>query len=520
MKDTSAELPNNAKARYTALQGPRQTALQRARDNSKLTIPGLVPEDGQDANASFSQPWQSLGARGLNNLASWLLVTLLPPDNPMFRMAIHEDTAESLGTELSTVQEGLSRISKKVQLKIETSAARPVFMETLRHLIAAGNALLYQPIEGGTPRMFRLDQFVVLRDEKGQMIEAVVKERVYPSALEEAVRAAVNVNVEKGKDTTDLVDVYTHIRKVGDECIHYQQINDILVPGSEGRSPYDSRGWIALRWQAIPGSDYGRAMVSEYYGDLISLEDISKAIIQFAAAASRVVNFVHPSSMVDIEELAEAESGEFISGDGDHVKAHQLDKGQDFAVANTVAERLELRLSHAFMLRSGTTRDAERVTAEEIRVAAQELENVLGGTYTVLSSELQLPYVKRLLYILQKDGEAPELPDSVNPTIVTGFEAMGRTHSANRLRAFVADFTDSVGQERASAILNTDEIAKRFAESYSLEDTGTLLKSPEQQAEEQQAKQAQAAVQAAAPQIAKASGDALNQSEGNINGEQ
>src|SRR3546814_2492606 len=110
----------------------------------------------------------------------------------------------------------------------------------------------------------------------------------------------------------------------------------------------------------------------------------------------------------------------------------QLDKTMDFSVASQVAERLELRLSHAFMLQSGTVRNAERVTAEEIRAMAQELENVLGGVYTVLSAEFPLPLIRRILYVLIRQGEAPELPKSVVPTVVTGFEAMGRNHRARK----------------------------------------------------------------------------------------
>src|SRR5688500_4497338 len=96
-----------AKARYTQLQSTRSTALNRARQNSSLTIPGLVPEDGQDANTAFQQPYQSLGARAVNNLAAWLLVTLFPPDQHFFRMSIHEDTAEELGSGLADAKTAL-----------------------------------------------------------------------------------------------------------------------------------------------------------------------------------------------------------------------------------------------------------------------------------------------------------------------------------------------------------------------------------------------------------------------------
>lgn len=497
-----------AKSRFDTLSTGRQTALRRARENSNLTIPGLVPEDGQDANSSFSQPYQSLGARGVNNLASYLLVTQFPPDQQFARLSVHEDDAEELGTKLAEVKTALSRISSKAHLLLETTAARPVMMETLRHLIVAGNALLHVPLEG-TPRMFRLDQYVVLRDERGRMLEAVIHERVYPSALDEETRTACKVDVKPGEENTDLVDLYTHVFKEDEQYRHYQQINDVIVPNSEGASPVDAPAFLALRWQAVPGSDYGRAHISEYVGDLMSLEDLSKSIIQFAAVASRIVFLVEPNSMTDIEELNEAENGDYVHGYRDKVGALQMDKHADFQVAATVAERLELRLSHSFLLQSGTVRNAERVTAEEIRAMAQELENVLGGTYTVLSAELQLPLIKRYLYILQRSGEAPDLPDSIKPTIVTGFEALGRNHAATRLNRWMTDMKAIYGEQVLSSITDPTEIGRRLADSYGIDAVDDLIKSPEQQQEEQQASAMQQAAMSAAPIAAKGMMDGM-----------
>jgi ribosomal protein L30E len=510
-KKPSEKLTATAKQRYTQLSTPRDTALARARANSKLTIPGLIPDNGQDANATFEQPYQSLGARCVNNLAAWLLVTLFPPDSHFARMSIHEDTAAELGSNLSTVKEALNRISAKAHLLVETSASRPVFMEVLRHLVVGGNAMLFFPLDGGPPRMFRLDQYVVLRDERGGLLEAVVHERVYPSTLDDATITACKVEVKPGEENEKLVDLYTHIKRIGDDIQHYQEINQIIVPGSEGKSPKDSSGWMALRWQAIPGSDYGRAHVSEYVGDLMSLEDLSKAIIQFAAVASRIIHIVDPNSMIDIDELNAAETGDYVTGYADKIKALQLEKSQDFTVASSVAERLELRLSHAFMLQSGTVRNAERVTAEEIRAMAQELENVLGGVYTVLSAEFQLPLIRRILYVLIRQGEAPELPKTVIPTIVTGFEALGRNHAANKLRQWMTDMTTIYGPEIVKQITDPSEVGRRFADSYGIEDVTSLIKAAEQVAQDEQAAQANAALTAAAPQIAKGAADAINQ---------
>lgn len=503
-----------AQARYAELSPIRNTALTRARDNSSLTIPGLVPEDGQDQNASFSQPYQSVGARGVNNLAAWLLVTQLPPDNPFFRLTVHQDTAQELGSGLAKVQEGLARISTKAQLLVESSAARPIIMEVFRHLIVAGNALLHIPLEGTTPRMFRLDQFVVVRDEKGNMIEAVVKEMVLPSTLPEATRTAVGIPYVAG-EKEKAVELYTHIERVDDgkNLRTYQEIKGTIVPQSEGTQPYESRGWIALRWQAVPGSDYGRAMISEYYGDLLSLEELNKAMVEFAAVASRVLYIVDPNAMINIEDLASAETGDFVTGYRDRIGTLQLDKAQDFSIANTVAERIEARLSQAFMLRSGMTRDAERVTAEEIRAVAQELENALGGTYTVLSAELQLPYVRRLIYILQKKGEAPDLPESVAPVVTTGFAAMGRSHSVTKIKSFIGDLSAIFGPQVVSQRLNFEDVAMRLGESYGIEALQDIVRAAEEVEQENEAASANSAIAAAAPQIAKGAVDAINQEE-------
>lgn len=503
------EIKPGAKRRYESLKSGRTTILDRARKNSDLTIPGLVPTEAQSGTTGFSQPYQSLGARCVNNLASWMLVTQFPPDAPFARISIHEDTAAELGERLSEVQTALARIASKAHLRVETMAMRPIMMETFRHLIVGGNALIHVPLENVPPRMWRIDQYVCLRDERGRLIEAVVHEKVYAITLDEATRTACKVVMEEGKETEQMVDLYTHVKLDGEDLVDYQEINEIVVPGSEGRAPRNEAGWMALRWQAVPGTDYGRAHVSEYIGDLMSLEDLSKAIIQFAAVASRIVHIVDPNSMIDIEELNRAETGEYVTGYADKVQSLQLDKGQDFQVASVVAERLELRLSHAFMLQSGTVRNAERVTAEEIRAMAQELENVLGGVYTVMSAELQLPLIRRLLYALAREQKVPALPDDVEPTIVTGFEALGRNHAANKLRMWLTDMKQTYGDAVVSQITDSSEVGRRLADSYGIEDVTSLIKGADQLAAENEAAQAQAATQAAVPALAKVGAEQL-----------
>src|SRR4051812_42647013 len=74
-------------ARYDALTPDREPFLRRARDAARLTVPSLLPEAGHSAATKLYRPWQSTGARCVNNLASKLLQTLLPSD-PFFRFDI------------------------------------------------------------------------------------------------------------------------------------------------------------------------------------------------------------------------------------------------------------------------------------------------------------------------------------------------------------------------------------------------------------------------------------------------
>ena len=63
----------------------------------------------------------------------------------------------------------------------------------------------------------------------------------------------------------------------------------------------------------------------------------------------------------------------------------QTDKQYDLRVVVDAIQRFEERMSFAFLLNAAVQRDAERVTAQEIRYMANELETALGGVYSLLS---------------------------------------------------------------------------------------------------------------------------------------
>lgn len=503
----------DAKKRWTHLNGLRSGVLKRARDAAKLTLPSILPDEGDDENTELPQPYQSLGARGVNNLASKLLLALLPPATSFFRFSVDPEVLEELkagaGEDADKVatatEDALRRRENKIMKWIERSVLRTAMFNALKQLIVTGNALIYLPKKGRI-KTFRLDQFVVVRDPSGDLTELYIREEADPVTLSEEIVEATEINLSQKDAGQKNVEIFTVVKlRAGGKMLDYwQEINEIEVPGSRGQSKVAESPYLIMRWSALDNENYGRGHVEEYIGDLRSLEGLSMAIVGFSAVAAKVIFLVHPNSTTSIDDLTAANTGDFVKGALKDIEALQLDKYADFKVSQEVLRDLVLRLSHAFLLQSGTVRDAERVTAEEIRHQAQELEDVLGGVYTVQAQDQQL-LVGRIISIMEQTKALDKMPDDagVEPTIVTGFEALGRGHELNRIRGLFADIANTFGPETLQRYVKIGDALKKFSNGHNV-DIEDLFKTDEDvkaeiAQEQQQAMQQQALINAAGP---------------------
>jgi hypothetical protein len=444
-----------------------------------------------------------MGARGVNNLASKLLIALMPPNQAFFRLmmsdfAIQELTgSEDMKTEMESA---LGQIERAVQTEIETTAIRVSAFEAIKQLLVAGNVLLYVKPEGGM-RVFRLDRYCVKRDPSGNVIELVVHEKVSPLALDEALRKKLG---EKSRGVQDTVDIYTWVRREGNQYKVHQEVGGEKVAGSAGSWPVDKSPFVALRWAKIDGEDYGRGHVEEYIGDLRSLEGLTQAIVEGSAAAAKVLFLVNPNGVTSEKTIADAPNAAVRSGNREDVNVLQVEKYNDFRVALETVNMLQVRLAQAFLLTSSVQRDAERVTAEEIRIMAGELEDALGGVYSILAQEFQLPLVHRLMFQMERDGKLPSLPPGlVRPSIITGMEALGRGHDLNRLIMFADVIGKLLGPNALTMYGKPGVLIKRAGVALSI-DTSDIIKSDEDlQAEQAQARQ-DALMQSLGPEVMKA----------------
>lgn len=115
----------------------------------------------------------------------------------------------------------------------ETTAAmmddlkvRPALAEVIKQLIAAGNVVAYLP-QDRAPRVYRIDQFVLKRDNYGQFTDIIIQEKVWPSTLPEAVRTALGVKLDPNTDEKQ-IDVYTVVEQRDSDPRRAQSIKDTV----------------------------------------------------------------------------------------------------------------------------------------------------------------------------------------------------------------------------------------------------------------------------------------------------
>lgn len=503
------EKRETAKALYQKLETYRRPYLDRARKAAELTIPSLIPKEGSNGGTAYATPYQGVGARGVNHLTAKLLLALLPPNSPFFRLAVSDQALVALTQQegmRAEVEAALGSVERSVMGFIESSNIRPTTSEALKHLIVAGNALLFLPPEGGM-RLYPLSSYVVRRDSVGNVLDIVASEKVAIGALPEEIRSKIKDAGKKSPETQ--VDIYTHITRSvkGDQWESYQEVNGEIVKGTENTYPMDKTPWIALRYTKIDGEHYGRGFVEEILGDLITLEALTQAIAEGSAISAKVVFLVNPNGVTKAHRLSKAENGSFVEGDIQDVEALQVQKSSDLRVAQDMIAVITERLSFSFLLNSAIQRNGERVTAEEVRWMASELEDTLGGIYSILSQEFQLPLVRRLMNQMTAQKMIPDLPkEALQPTITTGMEALGRGHDLNRLNAFMqqlAPLGSAVQQ-----YLNVGDYITRIGTALGLDMKG-LVRSEEEVQQQIQQQQMMQMAQSATPNMVKAVADGV-----------
>ena len=487
----------SAASRYAKLASDRTIFLDTARDCAALSVPYLLTPTGVVNGQKLPTPWQSMGAKGVNVMASKLMLSLFPVNATFFKLQVN-DGKLSLDPSLSAavkseIDLSLSKMERVVMQNIAESQDRVILHQAMKHLIVTGNALVY--MGSGGVKLYPLDRFVVVRDGEGNPTEVVTVESIDRQFLPEEFQTEQARNVNDVADNTSApsvdvtvgeneVAVYTWAKLKDGQWRWRQEVEGKVLPDSFGKAPKNTTPWLPLRFNVVDGEDYGRGRIEEYLGDLKSLEGLMQAMVEGSAAAAKVVFLVSPAATVKPSTLAKAGNGAIIQGRAEDVTAVQVSKQADFSSAYQMIQSLTQRLSEAFLILS--VRQSERTTAEEIRATQQELNEQLGGIYGNLTVELVRPYLQRKLFTLQRSKELPQLPKGiVFPTIIAGLEGIGRGQDRESLMMFLQTISQALGPEAMAQYIDPEEAVKRLAAAQGI-DTLKLVKTADMRQQEQQ----------------------------------
>ena len=485
-----------AQQRYVRLESDRHQFLDTAVDCSELTLPYLIRDDNETGmnHKRLVTPWQSVGAKAVVTLAAKLMLALLPPQTTFFKLQVKEDKlGEEITPEIkSELDLSFSKMERTIMEAIAATNDRVVVHQALKHLIVGGNALIYMGKDG--LKHYPLNRYVVNSDGNGNVIEIVTKERISKELVDKQIKPAQPNNVSGDETSHDKeVDVFTHVRLDNGRWRWHQECYGKLMPGSQSSAPKNASPWLVLRFNTVDGEDYGRGRVEEFLGDFRSLEALSQALVEGSAAAAKVVFLVSPSSTTKPQTLAQAGNGAIVQGRQDDVSVITTGgKTADFATAANLAQQLERRIGEAFLQLN--IRQSERTTAEEVRLTQLELEQQLGGLFSLLTVEFLVPYLNRTMLVLQRNGQLPKIPkEYVSPTIVAGVNALGRGQDRESLTTFIGTIAQTLGPEALMKYINPSEAIKRLAAAQGI-DYLNLVK-PEEQLQQEMAQQQQMAAQ-------------------------
>ncbi len=496
----------DAKKRYDKLVTARNNYLNRAEEAARLTIPQLYTgnkSDDDNMGNTYANPYQSLGARGVNNLANKIVLTLFPPATAFFKMGISPITLKNMNKGEGEIDQALQVLEKSIVNEMETSQLRSALVDLLKQGIVGGSALLHIPMKDD-PKVISMEHFGIKRTKSKTILELIIKERLVYSELDKDSKAEVEKSDEFKEDhKTDKkpMDVYTVVIRQDDGMYReHQEILGLKMTGTEGTYKADDMPYIFVPF-VDRGENYGRSYIEDFIGDLNSYEGLRKSVLEAAAESARIIYLIKPNATLTVKKLQSANSGDVLLGNPDDVGVLQADKRLDLQIAQQEMEILRLDLSTMFLLDSSVRRNAERVTAEEIRRVSQELEVSLGGIYSTLANVVQKPSVRLYLGRLkEKKLINDSLKNSIDLEITTGSAALGRGTEFSSISTFLQTMQTVLGQE-FQAFMKMPELIARVANSLDIS-TAELVKTTEElQIEAQAAQQAQLEQQAVAPVI-------------------
>ena len=465
---------------YARKKNDRKPYEDRAKLISKITLPYVIREESDSGTSNMTDSSnQSFGGRLVNTLKAKMGMALMPPSTSSFRYVPKPEELLALTQgspdNMAKVYQTLSATTSTVNAELELQQIRSSLFDIIVQLLIVGSVVVEKKKSKGVA-LHTIQSFVADLNEDGNPVRICF--------VETLKRLPKDVTVKDEKDEYELYTMAS-LDKETDKWIVTQEIDQEIVGTDATYKTYDDVPFRYLGWTWIVGDEYHRPYTEDYYKDLLQLDKLAKLLTDGAIAQAKILLFVNEKGgRTRKDDVANSNNGDVVDGVADDVTALQIQKNFDFQIPADREQKLQKTLSQAFLMNESVTREAERVTAQEIMFMAQELESSsLAGMYSRLSLQWSKWIVHQTMKELKIKFEVVEVE------ILTGLDALGRSQEAQKLDNLV---------QRAEALqlrhwFNDSELLNRYA-SFENVNTVGLMKTPKEvEAELAKAKAAQAA---------------------------
>tara|TARA_R110001592_G_scaffold39855_3_gene131087 strand:+ start:19505 stop:21142 length:1638 start_codon:yes stop_codon:yes gene_type:complete len=420
--------------RFMEMDQQRRGQLDRGRVNAQLTIPRLLPPEDWSEDISLPNPYSSVASKGVTNLASRMLSALIPlNDLPFFGLSLKDGVEPDPKAQLM-----LDALAGQIYSKLSSKNIRDSFFQALQSLIVVGDSCI-KLMDDYTFRSIRLDHYAVMRDVVGELIELVHIEFI-PDDMADIPSQSNTIYGSGLWERPGFKTIYCRYVLLDDGTWKAEKED------SEGNmiedGIYEVFPYAVLRWSSVTSENYGRSKVEEIFGDIQTLEAYTQSLIDSMAAASTFFMGVSPTGVTELNDLAAAQNGQWVAArrEDTYVITPAETMAPQIQQMQSAVATMRQSVSEAFLMQGGVTRQAERVTATEVRMQGQELENVLGGAFSAIARDLLVPVVQRTIYNMVSDGtldaalEEEFFEDGrISLEIITGLQALSQDSQLQKL---------------------------------------------------------------------------------------
>lgn len=484
----------------------RSEILERARECAEHTKPWVLPPSDHGKDSKLPEPFSSLAARGVTNLEGRLLLALFPVDMPFFRLEIpaEELTHPSLQGEegmlqLQAFRQILKNQENQMMALLDKSSInapgrphqtfRTRKRAALSQLLITGD-VLERLTDDYRLQVYRRDQYVTKRDSSSDVLYHICKEKVDPLVFDDDQLKACDldrITLQSQNPADRMEDMYTEVMWHPDSktwVVRQECRQNIILESEEAVSPY-----FATPYELAPRENYGRGLVELNLGDIMSMAELTRSLLDFSAISSKILFATDYNSQVRSRDL-DSPSGSTIQarvqgGQVQDVGMVRADKMADFQVVAGTRENIRKDLAVTMLMESEATPRGERVTAFQVQRVAMELEGALGGVYASISDSQQGPLIQRLIYQMKRDKIWQPIPDkSFQVEILTGLSALERQSQAGKVMQTMQAIA-ALGPEAMQRV-NMSEILSVLLRNAHLGDA-KLVKDEEQVKKEQEA---------------------------------